>query len=475
MKHRSARTVAAVLVAVLLPLGSGTGAGAVASPEVVAASTIGAAGAGDPYFPLDGNGGYDVAAYTIRDRYHFDTHVLSGRTAIQAHATQVLTRFDLDLLLTPRSVRVNGVAAHFRKASTHELQVWPAHPIAAGSPFSVAVTYAGRPGRIGYAGEHNFLAANGEVAAVNQPHMAPWWFAANDHPRDKARYDITLVVPRGKQVLSNGRLLSTTRTRTTTAYHWRPRDPMASYQAFFVAGSFVLDTGTINGLRYRNAVSRKLSAARIRAERASLHKTVGLVGWLQRQLGAYPFEITGGVRTALPLGFSLETQTRPVYAENLSTSLMVHELAHQWLGDSVGLRRWRDIWLNEGMATWMEWRYREATRVETAQARLLREYNSAPDELWTLPIGDPGPANLFDWAVYERGAMTLQALRHRIGEHDFWVVLRGWVALHRNGTATTEDLEALTAQVTGLDLTSFWDAWLVSPTRPAPTSDNGLA
>lgn len=135
---------------------------------------------------------------------------------------------------------------------------------------------------------------------------------------------------------------------------------MATYQAFFVAGDLVQDVGYAHGLHYRNAVSARLSPREQRRTRHALLRTPALAGWLQGQLGAYPFETTGGVRTALPIGFALENQTRPVYPTAPGTALLVHELAHQWLGNSVGLDRWKDIWLNEGIATWLEWRYIEA-------------------------------------------------------------------------------------------------------------------
>lgn len=491
MKHRSARTTVATLLAVLwvaalLPLGGGVpGAGAVAYPGPPAPVTaeesaradvpaLGSSGGGDPYFPADGNGGYDVAHYDIRNRYHFSTRLLTGTTRITARAGTALSGFHLDLLLRPVRVLVDGVPARFGKPTAHELRILPARPIAAGQTFVVTVSYRGRPSTIAYQGERSFKASATEAAAVGQPHMAPWWFPANDHPRDKARFDITMVVGKGRQVVSNGRLVERRRTARTTTFHWRVRDPMATYQAFFVAGDLVQDVGHAHGLHYRNAVSARLSPREQQRTRHALLRTPALASWLQGQLGAYPFETTGGVRTALPIGFALENQTRPVYPRAPGTDLLVHELAHQWLGNSVGLERWKDIWLNEGIATWLQWRYLEARRLANPQARLVRQWRTMPASAWALRIGDPGPRNLFDWAVYERGAMTVQALRHRVGEQHFWQVLRGWVALNRNATATTEDLMALAEQISGEDLDSFWQAWLFTPARPAWSAATGL-
>ena len=147
-------------------------------------------------------------------------------------------------------------------------------------------------------------------------------------------------------------------------------------------------------------------------------------------------------------GFSLETQTRPVYGFYVpegSTPLLVHELAHQWFGDSVSVERWRDIWLNEGFASFMSWMYDEDHGGWSGQKHLEMSYGTyaGGSEFWRLEIGDPGPDDIFLNPVYERGAMTLQALRNRIGDDAFWTVMRTWVADHRHGNASTADFIAL--------------------------------
>ena len=151
-----------------------------------------------------------------------------------------------------------------------------------------------------------------------------------------------------------------------------------------------------------------------------LLQSAPLTAWIESQVGPYPFSSTGGVVTALSPGFALETQTRPVYPVigPDSRQLIVHELAHQWFGDSVSVDRWRDIWLNEGFATFMGERWVEATGGRSADQWLSDTYDAFRDNaaFWKLPIDDPGPDRVFDYAVYIRGAMALQALRNRIGE-----------------------------------------------------------
>ena len=438
------------------------------------AATEGASGIGDRYFPLDGNGGIDVRRYEISNAYDFATGELSGRTVVRLAATQDLTRFNLDLLLPVRAVRVDGRPARFWKPVQHELTISPATPLLRGDVVDVEVVYAGRPRRLSYAGESNWLAADGEIAAVNQPHMAPWWFPANDHPSDRAIVDLRMRVPHDRQVVSNGHLRGVTRGATSSMWHWRADEPMAAYLAFVTAGRFRLErTRTPLGPAVY-AVSRRLRTAEQDAALRQLRRSAQVAADLSAAIGSrYPFSTIGGVSSGVLSGFALENQTRPVYpAFGLGQGLMAHELAHQWFGDKVTLARWSDIWLNEGFATWFE---HVVVSGEGGASRWLRSvYDQTPadDWFWGVTPGDPGRDNLFGRAVYVRGAMTLMALRQRIGDEAFDEVIRRWA--DRSGPASTEQLVALAESVSGQDLTELFDAWLFTAGKPAAIAEHGL-
>ena len=449
-----------------------------AAAQARAVPEAGSDGMGDPYFPLDGNGGIDVVEYDIHDAYRYRDGRLQGRTGLTDRATQDLSSFNLDLLLPTRSVTVNGEPASFERPNDHELEITPSTPIADGDTFRVRVAYSGRPGRIAWDGERSWLADRREVVTMNEPHMAAWWFPANDHPRDKALMDIRITVPQGKQVIANGHLLGRTVRDGRATTRWRAREPMAPYNAFFAAGDFAVASGRTGGLPWYTAVSRSLSDEQRRVSMSMLKRSAGIVRWLESDLGDYPFSTTGGVVTGLSPGFALENQTRPTYEalSRSSTWLMVHELAHQWFGDSVSVENWHDIWLNEGPATFFEARYRATHGGRSTGTWLDRWYEmyDAGSSFWNLSIADPGAKNLFDWAVYLRGGMTLQALRQRIGDEDFWTVLRRWVSERRDGNGSTEQFAALAEQVSGEDLQAFFEAWVRAEEKPADTAANGL-
>jgi aminopeptidase N len=442
------------------------------------APVAGSAGIGDPYFPVDGNGGIDVLHYDVHDSYDFGKGRLSGWTRLRVEATQQLRSFNLDLLLPVDKVEVNGVRAAFERPSSHELQITPAAALGAGSVFSVVVHYRGKPGPISYLGERNWLANRDEVITMNEPHMAPWWFPANDHPLDKASFDIHITVPEDRKVVANGELVKRKVRGAKATTHWRAVEPMAPYLAFFAAGEFETHKGRYRGRPWYVAVSRQLPAGQRSGLVRLMKKSPSITYWLEQQLGRYPFSTTGGVVTSLPVNFALENQTRPTYpaVSPSSVSLVVHELAHQWFGDSVSVERWSDIWLNEGFATFLEVRYAETHGGGDGATWLTRAYQSHPatDDFWNLRISDPGPHRIFDGAVYDRGAMTLQALRKRVGEADFWKILRTWVSTRRHANGSVTDFRSLAETLSGEDLDAFFTAWLDTPSRPADSPANGL-
>ncbi len=467
----------AVLGLVLVSLvAAGVPAAATAAPDLRAQR--GSSGVGDAYFPLDGNGGIDVRRYSIHDRYDFGRGRLTGWTRLKIRATQHLEAFNLDLLLNVSEVTVDGRRAAFHKSGPHELRIRPTARVRRGTTFTVVVHYAGHPGRERYLGEGNWLADRREVVTMNEPHMAPWWYPANDHPTDKARHDVHITVPRGRRVVSNGLPRGSRAHGDLVTWHWRAADPMVPYLAFFAAGDFAVARGRRDGLPWLIAASRNLAGNGERVATRWLRRTPRITAWLESELGDYPFESTGGLVTSLSPGFALENQTRPTYpfVGGSSTWLLVHELAHQWFGDSVSVQAWRDVWLNEGFATYMEARYAEAhggPGTATWLRRLYGEYG-AGESFWRVPVSDPGPDRIFDGAVYDRGGMTLAALRVVVGDATFATLLRTWVERRRHGNGSTADFRALAEELSGRDLDAFFDAWLVAPVKPADTAANGL-
>jgi aminopeptidase N len=435
----------------------------------------GALGAGDPYFPSHGNGGYDVRSYALQLRYDRDTDQLAGSATIRAVATQPLSSFTLDLVgLVVDDAQVAGVPAVVTR-SGRNLTLDLSAGIDKGTRFTTVVTYHGRPKHTTTAalGKNGWFHTSDGAIVVGEPSSSAFWFPANDHPTDKARFRLAMEVPPGLKAVSNG-----LQGRTTTAsdgwqtFRWHTTEPLATYLSTVAIGEFRLHRSTTSdGVPVVRAVDASLG----RHVDRQLRKTQRIVRFHQRWLGRYPFESMGGVVDVAPLGFALETQTIPVYSSEFfprghdASAVIAHELSHQWFGDSVSLRRWRDIWLNEGFATYAEWRWTAAQRDTTAEHLARNAYRSfsrrAP--LWDVVIGNPGPRHLFDVAVYYRGGMTLAQLHDRMGGRQFDRLMRGWVRDHRNGHGTTHDfIRRAEAGCACGSLGPFFDRWLFSTGKP---------
>src|SRR4051812_12438198 len=271
----------------------------------------GAPGIGDPYYPDYGNGGYDVAHYGLDLKYRPSDDRLDGTATITARTTQDLTRFDLDFLLDVSSVTVNGRPARFTTSGAHELVITPAAVLRKRRPLTIVVRYSGIPSTKKYNDYVGWARTPDGAVAAQEPESAWWWFPSNDHPLDKATYDITITVPKGLQTISNGEPHGTRTTDGWTTYKWHEAKPQATYLTTLAMGRFEIHKGrTKSGLPVITAYSPDVDATLLKAARASVETTPEVIDWESKIFGPYPFTSAGGYVPNVTSHFSLEEQTR---------------------------------------------------------------------------------------------------------------------------------------------------------------------
>jgi aminopeptidase N len=429
----------------------------------------GAAGIGDPLFPKLGNGGYDVTHYRLTLDYTPRTHRLRGTARITARTTRALSSFHLDLAgLHVRDTTVNGRPARAARSGT-ELTLTPAAALPRNRTFTATVVYDGKPKTLKDpdGSREGWLRTSDGAVGLGEPTGSMTWFPSNNHPSDKAAYDITVTVPEGYTAVSNGELTRRDTHHGRTTHQWRARDPMATYLATVAIGRFGLHRTTADGLPQYVAID----PTEAKVSRDVPGQITKITAWERRTFGPYPFTSTGAIVDHLPdLGYALETQTRPYFAVAPDQRLIVHELAHQWFGDSVTPRTWKDMWLNEGFATYAEWLWTEQHHGRTAQQTFDDFYDGTDDEsdgIWSFPpAAPPSPGRVSDPPVYGRGAMALHQLRRTVGDPAFFRILRTWLKDHRHGNADTRQFTALAERLSGKDLDKLFTTWLYAKAKP---------
>jgi aminopeptidase N len=426
------------------------------------------AGSGDPFFPNSGSSAYDVDHYGVRLSYQPKSGKLVATARIAATARGHLGRLSLDLEgLRVTDVSVEGVKARFSRDGG-KLRVVPASPLAAGQRFVTVIQYRGMPHRVvdPDGSVEGWIRTEDGALALGEPVGTAAWLPCNNSLRDKASFDFRITVPAELKGVANGRLVAVERKDGRKTFAWSESQPMAPYLAVIDIGRGMLVRSEIVGLPSWTMVDSRATGP----SRRALRDFPEIVRFESKVFGPYPFDALGSIVDPVALGYeALETQTRPIYFDAPSKTTVVHEMAHQWFGDSVGLTRWPEIWLNEGFATWAEWYYAERHGGRTAQRTFNRLYAvpASTTEFWNPPSGHPGTAkNLFATSVYVRGAMALQALRKEIGTGTMLTILRRWTAEHRHGNATIPQFVALAEEVSNRQLDKLFDDWLYLRGKP---------
>lgn len=532
--------------------------------EAVTSDGVGSEGIGDPYFPELGNGGYDVQLYVLDLIVDVEANTIDGVATIEMETLQVLEQFNLELLgFDIENIIVNGDEVNFEREQP-EIIIQLDEPLEANTLATVEIVYAGVPGEgvpddlpLYSQGWTNYETG---ILVAGEPTGASSWYPVNEHPLDKASYRYEITVEKPLVVAANGILVDTIDEGDVWTYIWEMNEPTASYLTTLAVGEFGVERAeSSRGIPVRNYFASGLPEQTIN----NFARQPEMIDYFETIFGPYPYEVYGSVVHGVPLNFALETNTMSVFGSSFTDeSVVAHELAHHWFGNSLSPAKWQYIWLNEGFATyastlWVEYLDGRAAAdaeitqiyasiaapvppfiipredlaqgvrelpydigqkttltpedVEAALTALLGDaltgeeiaalipaddipgaelgdiFASAPvgdvllnerklnefyvavglDVLNTaVLIGDPSGDSLFNGNVYQRGALTLHALREKIGDEAFFDTLRTYTALYEDGNVSTADFQNVAEDISGEDLDAFFDAWLFTESLP---------
>ena len=305
---------------------------------------------------------------------------------------------------------------------------------------------------------------------MHQPRGARQWLVVYDEPGDKAALRWTVRAPSDRTVITNGALESVTDhgDGTTTWVRDLP-GPVPPYL-------FVMNVGTFTEQALDGPVPVTTWAPPHLADAAavSLGNTGEVVGWAADRFGAYPW--THYANVVVPMNGAMEHTTASSFAADLVVEpwaewVNVHEVAHHWWGNHVTCADWRDIWLNEGFASYSEVLWAEELAGAEGRAAYLRDQRETY-LYWQAfegvsPLYDP--PFLFGGAVYQKGSIVLHQLRLVMGDAVFFEALRAWGVAYGGDVATSADLQAHVEAAHGAPLDWFFDDWVYGRGEPVYT------
>ncbi|MGW5920869.1 M1 family metallopeptidase [Nocardia fluminea] len=427
----------------------------------------------DTYLPQNGNRGYRVSRYELELSYKPASNRLAGRAVIVAVTTAARTWFTLDLsqALTVSKVLVNGSKAAKFSHQQGKLALTPQQKIPTGGVLEITVHYAGTPKPVrGPWGEVGWEELTEGALVASQPNGAASWFPCDDHPSSKASYRISITTDSPFYALANGALVGKQAKASQTTWVYEMAEPMASYLATIQIGNY---------RKYRvGAVGEPVPMHAVVPPRLRVNfdhdfaRQPQMMALFTEKFGPYPFDDYTVVVTDDELDIPIEAQGISIFGANHcdgkrgSERLVAHELAHQWFGNSLTLKQWRDIWLHEGFACYAEWIWSEAAGGATADQLARAARANLARQPQDIVVGDPGPKDMFDDRVYKRGALTLHALRLELRDHLFFELIREWTARYRHSSITTEEFVDLAGHYSVAPLRGLFAIWL--GTKPLP-------
>ncbi|MCT7657988.1 M1 family metallopeptidase [Mycobacterium deserti] len=427
----------------------------------------------DPYIPANGNFGYRVSRYELDLEYKVAINRLAGSATITAVTLAALRTFTLDLsqALTVTKVSVNGHRPAQFRSSGSKLHIGLAEALPAGAAMAIVVRYGGSPRPIrSLWGDVGFEELTEGALVAGQPNGAASWFPCDDHPSAKASLRLRITTESPYFALANGELVSRRTRAGMTTWTYEQPEPTSTYLITLQIGDYHRHRMAKNGVAMHAVVPNRL-------RRNFDHDFAGqpkMMKLFTKLFGPYPLS-TGYtvVVTDDALEIPLEAQGISIFGANhcdgrgSAERLIAHELAHQWFGNSVTAQRWRHIWLHEGFACYAEWLWSENSGGPSAEDWARRYHDRLAHSPQNLLLADPGARDMFDDRVYKRGALTLHVLRKRIGDDNFFALLRDWTTRYRHGTVVTDDFTGLASHYTTESLQPLFQAWLYSTELPA--------
>lgn len=418
---------------------------------------------------------FDVERYLLDLEFLNTTRRVSGTVTITAASRVAALRhvlLDLHSNFTVSAVKRGGTTLAFTRTGG-VLDITLDRAFTPGETFVIAVTYAGAPPALGTFGwsKTSTTGTAGTMAwSLSEPDGARTWWPCKDRPDDKALVEERWTVPAAWTATGNGVLVSTETLSdgTKKRYTWRSTHPLTTYLVSIAATGYTRLTDTYTTLSGGSMpIEHFVYPEKATQAGGSFARLPAMLEHYAQTFGEYPFVEDKYGMSLFPWGGGMEHTTNTSYGYQLVDgtsrydSIVAHELAHQWWGDSLSPRTWDDVWLNEGFASWSEASWAERLGGATSYRNYMQGFRRAS---FTGTVYRPD--DYFGATVYDKGAWVVHMLRGVLGDAAFFRALRDWAARYKDGVVDTEMLESLLEEHHGAPLDWFFDEWVYAGGEP---------
>ena len=428
----------------------------------------------DRVYPDVGDPGVDALHYDLDLTWDPDTSVLTGAETLTFRSTEDDDSFRLDLepALEVSDVTLDGQPVDFEQDGK-DLVV--AADVATDERYVATIGYSGAPEPVAAPTTRADVPSlgwttmpDGAVWTMQEPFGAYSWYAVNDHPSDKALYDFTLRVPDPMVGVANGELESRTQSRGRTVTRWHLAEPAASYLVTVAFGDYAqAEETSASGV----PVSIWLPADE-ESQMAELRRTtVASLDWAEGVLGPYPFDSLGFLLVDSTSGMETQTMvTLGLTDYTTSGPVLVHEVVHQWWGDQVTPRDWRDLWMNEGMTMYLQALWESENGGQSLEETIGGWAADGPGlRAEGGPPASYDPETFAEGNVYYLPAVMWHQVRERLGDDEFFRLVKAWPASRDNGHADYDAITTWWEEQSGDELTAIFRRHLLAKRQPAYT------
>ncbi len=412
---------------------------------------------------------YDVQNYRLKLSFDIPRKYIFGNLEMNAlnlsdTLNKIYLNFSSDMKIN--GILLNGENAVY-KSENNFIIIDSRNKVRASENFIVKIDYEGSPKNSGF-DSFGFKTFDDEpgIYTLSEPNYAPTWWPCKDLTTDKTTFEMIISVPSQLTAVSNGVLQEVKdEPNGYKTFYWKESYPITTYLVSIAIGKYDKwsEVYFSSDSSKRMPVDYYTYPSYTERAKTDWKNTVGMVGYFSGLFGEYPFInekygmamfgwVSGSMehQTITSMGYTLVTGT------GTYEDVVVHELVHQWFGDAVSPRSWKDIWLNEGFATYGEALWVEHTKGKDEYTKYMmkQDFGNFQGTVYN-PEGF-----IFGPTVYNKGSWCLHMLRGVVGDSVFFRILNTYFDRYKYKTADTYDFKKVCEEVSGTDLTYFFNEWI---------------